>query len=150
MASPLTEFRAHVKGLVQTEFAAEGFPVYDDKLHESMGHEGAVAGVYPEYEMLHENGMTQRLFVAVQVFRRYTLEVNPEQRVDPAKIEDWSWRLQRRFKDELSPGFGGPERTGFFTVARIDYPDDPTGNKSRFVMLLMGHGDAGSLAETLA
>lgn len=150
MAAPITLFRQHVMTIVQTEFAPEAIPVRSDKLHDSVGHDGSVAAVYPDAEAAGESGIHQNILVYVQVYGRYDLEIDPNQTVDPAKIEGWSWRLQRRIQQ--TPDLGQIDTNSqlwYFNVVAINYPDDPTGNKTRFIMALEGYSPLGSLVETV-
>lgn len=145
MPAAITEFRQQVKTIVEDEFAPEGLTVRNDKLHDSLGWDGAVSAVYPSAEAPGDATIVQNMLVVVQVFQRYELNVDPEQRVDPAKIEEWAWRLQRAFKQDMGPG---TEKVWYWNVAHIEYPDDPTGNKTRFVMSLEGYTSNASLIET--
>lgn len=147
MAAALTEMRAAIQATVEAEFAAEALDVRSDKLHESLGADGAVAGVYPEGEMPHSSGVIQVMRVVVQVYMRWDPQIDPQQRVDPALIEEWSWRLQRRMLDESKTS---TDKVSYYNVAEITYPDDPTGNKTRFDMALEGFGPNASLTETAA
>lgn len=141
----ITEFRQSVKAIVEAEFTPENLHVRNDKLHDSLGNEGPIAGIYPEREQPGDSGVHQNMLVVVQVFGRYELNIDPWQTVDPAKIEGWAWRLQRAFEQGMGPG---SEKVWYWNVADIGYPDDPTGNKTRFVMALMGFSPLASLVET--
>lgn len=143
----ITEFREAVKALVTAEFTAEGFPVKSDKLADSVGHDGPMAAVYPEREAPGESGVSQAMLVVVQVYNRYELNVDEYQTVDPAVIEGWAWRLLRSFKGNSSPS---TNKVWWFNVAMIEYPDDPTGNKTRFLMHIEGHAPNAQLEETIA
>lgn len=147
MPSAMTELRAAIKATVEAEFAAEGLTVLDDKLHESMGTDKAVAGVYPEAERPHSSGVVGIYVVGLQVFQRWDPQVDPEQKVDPALIEDWAWRLQRRMNPESNVN---GENISYYVVSEVLYPDDATGNKTRFVATLTGYGHNPSMMETTA
>lgn len=145
MPAPITEFRQAVKAIVSTEFAADGLSVRDDKLHASLGHAGPVAAIYPELEKPGEAGIDQVMLVVVQLFRRYDLQIDPEQRVDPALIEGWVHRLQTAFAAAADPMTQG---IWYFNVAAVEYPDDPTENKSRAVLAIEGYGNGPRMVET--
>lgn len=145
MAAPITEFRQRIAQVLRDEFTAEGLSVLDDRLDESLGTDGDIAAVYPEAEAPGEGMVDQVFLIGVQVFMRYDLQVDPRQRVDPAKIEGWAHRFQRALRGNSSPG---TQNAWWFNLARLDYPNDPTGNKTRFVAMLEGHGPSASLAET--
>lgn len=143
----MTELRNAIRTSVETEFAPEGLTVLDDKLHESMGTEAPIAGVYPEAERPHSSGVVGIFIVGLQVFQRWDPQIDPAQKVDPALIEDWAWRLQRRMRPESTVN---GENISYYVVSEVLYPDDATGNKTRFVATLTGFGHNPSLMETAA
>jgi hypothetical protein len=116
-------------------------------MHEMMGSEGARAAVYPLRERPGEAGIVEAMLVQVQVFDQYDLEIDPAQAVDPAKIERWAWRLQRRMKPESSID---TDKVYWYNVAEIIYPPDPTDNITRFVMTLEGFSPNPQFMETSA
>lgn len=143
----ITIMRQAIMGAITAEFAADGIAVHSDKLHDSLGDEGPVAGVYPDREAPGTAGIDSDMVIMVQVFRTYVRDIDPRQQVDPAEIEEWAWRLQRRFRDESTVN---DPKAWWWNVRDIDYPDDPTGNKSRFVMTLVGYGPNATIVETTA
>lgn len=147
MAAGLTELRGAIKATIETEFAVENFEVLNDKLHESLGTEKAIAAVYPEAERPHSSGIVSAFLVSVQVFMRWDPQIDPTQIVDPALIESWAWRLQRRMHTASNVNL---PNVSYYVVNDVIYPDDPTGNKTRFVMGLTGYGHSPSLSETSA
>lgn len=146
MGAAITELRQAVKSAIALEFSAEiaSADIADDKMHESLGWERACAAVYPMRERPLEDG-AHGMMVAAQVFNRYDLQIDPAQRVDPATIEGWAWRLQRRF---LTAAHVNTNKVAWFNVADIVYPPDPTDNITRFVMTLEAFGDEPTLMET--
>lgn len=147
MAGAMTELRAAVKATVEAEFASEGLTVQDDKLHESLGIDAPIAGVYPEAERPHSSGAVGIYIVGLQVFQRWDPQIDPTQKVDPAAIEAWAWRLQRRMRPESTVN---GENISYYVVSEVLYPDDATGNKTRFVATLTGYGHNPSIMETTA
>jgi hypothetical protein len=145
MAAAITELRNAVKATVAAEFAAEGFEVVSDKLHDAVGTDRAIAAVFPEGERPHSSGIVSAFLVSVQVFARWDPQIDPNQRVDPALIEGWAWRLQRRINPESAVNSAN---LSYYVVNDVIYPDDPTGNKTRFVMGITGYGHSPSLGET--
>lgn len=141
----ITEFRQAVRQTVEDEFAPEQLSVSNDKMHEMMGSEGALGAVYPLRERPGEAGIVEAMLVQVQVFDQYDLEIDPAQKVDPAKIERWAWRLQRRMREESSID---TTKVYWYNVAEIIYPPDPTDNITRFVMTLEGFSPNAQLMET--
>lgn len=142
----ITELRQKLKATLTTEFTAEGLAVEDDKLHESLGIERPIAGVFPEGERPHSSGIVAAFLVSAQVFMRWDPQIDPAQKVDPALIEAWAWRLQRRIMTESK--INGTY-VDYYVVNDLIYPDDPTGNKTRFVVSVTGYGTNPSLSETL-
>lgn len=147
MAAPITELRGFVKAAVEAEFAAEGFPVYDDRMHEAAAFDHARAAVYPMRETPGEATITESLFVVVQVFDRVDLQIDPTQLVDPSRVEGWAWRLQRRMK---TASHTNTEHVYWLNVRGIEYPPDPTDNITRFEMLIEGFAPNSQYMETTA
>jgi hypothetical protein len=145
MPAAITELREAIGQTVETEFAAEGLTVLSDKLHDSMGIETPLAGVFPEGERTTREGAVGLYLVSVQVFMRWDPQIDPAQIVPPELIEDWSWRLQRRMASESKLNL---PNVSYYVVNDVIYPDDPTGNKTRFVMSLAGYGSNPALDET--
>ena len=147
MAAPITELRTAVKTALTTEFAAEipAANIYNDKMHPAMP--GPRAAVYPSNEVVDDSGIVMRMFVAVQVFARWDPEIDPAQRVDPALIEGWAWRFQRRCK---TASHTNTDHVYWFNVVQINYPADPTDNITRFEALLEGWEPNAQIMETTA
>ena len=147
MAAPITELRAAVKAALTTEFAAEipAASIYNDKMHPAMP--GPRAAVYPANETVGEAGIVMSMFVIVQVFGRWDPEIDPAQKVDPALIEGWAWRWQRRCR---TASHTNTAHVYWFNVAQIEYPPDPTDNITRFHCLIEGFEPNAQLMETTA
>ena len=146
MTAPETIARQSLISLLETEFAPEAIPVKDDKIHRSLGNEGPVIGVSPvrsgpsgrDYHVLQAE-------VLVQFYGRYTLEVDVKQTVSPATIEDYAERFRNAVRTSGDPNNNS---VWFFNVERIEFPDDPTGNKTRFEAYLTAKGNNPALTET--
>jgi hypothetical protein len=147
VAAAITELRQSIKASITTEFAAEGLIVLDDKLHDAMGTEKNIAAVFPEGERMDSSGIVSRFVVSAQVFMRWDPQIDPAQIVDPGIIEGWAWRLQRRM---LADSNVNGANVSYYIVSEVLYPDDPTGNKTRFVLTAVGFGHNPSAAETQA
>jgi hypothetical protein len=145
MAAAPTLLRQAVGTVIGTEFAAEGIVVRPDKLHESLGQGTPIAGSYPEGERPHASGIVATTVITVQVFMAWDPQIDPTQAVDPALIEAWSWRFQRAVKTAAMPNV---QNLSYYNVAEILYPDDPTGNKTRFYATVIGYGANPSIGET--
>lgn len=143
MAAPETITRAAIKGLLETTFP--GVPIRDDKLHGSLGAQGAVIGTSPiRARPWNRDAAVQDTEVLVQFYNKYTLKVDPTQAVDPAIVED----LADKFRLALKGGYKGSGAVWYFMLVDITYPDDPTGNKTRFEARVVAKGNNDSLIET--
>lgn len=140
MASAATAVRQRVIDIVEDEFSAEGLIVTNDKLTRAAGKEGAtVAAVYPEAEYERPGQVIELVVpVVLQIYMAYTAEPDETIQVDPGVIEDYGDRLREAFRTQSS---GNTSEMWFLRLTRIDYPDDPTGNKSRLEARIEGHGN---------
>lgn len=144
--SPTTALRAVLIAVLNAEFNPEEVVFADDKLHESMGSKGAVGAVYPNYEeQMFNNADVTTPFVTVQYYDRYNLQIDPAQSVDPTIIETKAERFKRALQG-ANPG--GSAVQWYPLIIRIDFPDDPTGNKTRFEATVRGHAQNTALIET--
>lgn len=144
MPAPETEARTALIALLAAEFAPEQFPIKDDKIHRSLGAAGTVLGVYPlRTSSSPRDRYVSEMELVVQFYGRYDLKVDPKQTVSPTTIETFADRfrnaLRTRNPDPNSPG------VWYFTLERIEYMDDPTGNKTRFEATLIARGNNGAL-----
>jgi hypothetical protein len=138
MSSPSTQVRASVKAAILAEFAAEGITCEDDKLDSSLGQGKSRAACWPVREKeWASDANALETEVCIQVFAAYDPQINPEQAVDPAAIEGWADRLKIRLKAYRDVG---DQYCWYFRVLEIEYLDDPTGNKTRFEMRVLGYG----------
>jgi hypothetical protein len=138
MADLMTDARARLKLVLDAEFTADGFSVSDDKLNRAIGRDGAQIGISPIRERPGSNAGTLEAEILVQVYGWYDPQINEFQQVDPAVVEDWA----ERFKDAMRPESIG--NTSVFWYVRIEeilFPDDPTGNKSRFEARVKAFGN---------
>lgn len=148
VTAPETKLRQDLIALLESEFGAEALTVYDDRIHDSLGQEGPVAGVYPETSPASVgDALVLEPLVKVQLFRRWSREVNAEQAVSPAGIEEWAERLRRAVR---SAGLGTPgdAHLWYYQILRIDYPPDPTGNITRLIATVQGTTQNAGLTET--
>jgi hypothetical protein len=142
MSSPATAVRAALKTIIEAEFAGDNVTVFNDKLHESLGDGSNVCGIYPDSETENPEDVNMQITeVTVQMFMSYLKDVDPYQIVDPALIEDWADRFR---KSVLGPANLNIPEAWFFRIVRIDYPMDPTGNKSRFTAVVRAYGNNSS------
>lgn len=130
------------------EFAAEGFTMIPDRLHESLGRRSVAVGISPDEDHPNmRNRIAEEHYVTVQFYGLWDERIDPETQINPATITGYA----RRFKDALRvlqqamPGTGS---MWYFDVDRTRYPNDPTGNKTRFEMSIRAWGNNQNLVET--
>lgn len=151
MPAQATEIRAKLRAIIEAEFAVEisnqNWTVHDDKLHRSLGGDGQSRfGLSPNTDQpWGRDQQVQITEVLVQFYGAYELEVNPEQHVDPAGVEAVAERLKRALKQATDPA---DPRAWFFNALTTTYLDDPTGNKTRFELVVQGYGNNAALVET--
>lgn len=140
MASAATSVRERVIEIVEDEFSDEGIIVANDKLPRAAGKDGVtVAAVYPESEYEKPNRVIELVVpVVLQMYLAYSAEPDETIVVDPTIIEGYADRLRSAFQTQSSNNTGD---MWFLRLTRIDYPDDPTGNKSRLEAQIEGHGN---------
>ena len=143
--APETLLRAQVKAALAAAFPS--LTVLDDRLHESLGHAGAVAGVSPEEASPGSNQQVLEPEVLVQVYHAWDKRIDPEQTVDPAPIEAAAETFREQIRERQSQGAAN---LWFLGIRRLWYPNDPTGNKTRFHALVRGRANntAGLLETT--
>lgn len=132
------------------EFAPEGFIMIPDKLHPSLGRNSVAVGVSPTEDIASvRNRLVQETWALVQFYNFWTDEIDPETLVNPYVITAYA----ERFRDALRRASAQDPGTGqlwYFDVDRITYPDDPTGNKTRFEATIRAFGNNSNLVETTA
>lgn len=148
---PETQARQSLIAVLESEFASEAFPVLDDKLHSSMGGNAAttVIGVSP-VRTVPASGRGGRyvaeMEVLVQFYMPWDKEVDNEQQVSAAPVEAYADRFRRALK-AADPNTGA---VWYFDLSRVEFPDDPTGNKTRFEAYIVARGNNTMLLETTA
>lgn len=137
MASAATTVRNRVIEIVEDEFGDEGLVVTNDKLPRAAGQGATVAAVYPEAEYEAPGRVLElRVPVVLQIYMAYDAEPDETIVVDPSVIEAYGDRLRTAFNTQSS---GNSADMWFLRLQRIDYPDDPTGNKSRLEARIEGY-----------
>jgi hypothetical protein len=140
MSAPETLVRDRVQAIVNAEFTAEGFTAADDKLLRAAGSDGANhLAVSPE-RAEEDSRNVGRLVVTVllQLYLAFDPKPDPDRVVDPTVIEGYADRLRVAFRTQSS-GYTGD--FWFLRLKRVEYPDDPTGNKSRLEAYIEGDAD---------
>lgn len=147
--SPFETMARIVISVFQTEFADLGLTMVPDNLHESLGRYRRAAGIAPtEDAPMLSNRVVQDTMAEVRVFDLWTDEIDPETMVNPFSIAAEAERFRKALsRSHQNPGTG---EVWYFDVDRIWYPNDPTGNKSRYHMTLRARGNNSALIETTA
>jgi hypothetical protein len=134
--------------IIAIEFEEEGFTAIRDNLHESLGRSRVDIGIAPVEDRVRESDAAmQETYVEVRFYGLWTQEISPDTVVDPALITGYA----ERFRDALRRSSATDPGTGevwYFQVVRITYPNDPTGNKSRFHAQIRAFGNNSGLVET--
>jgi hypothetical protein len=132
--------------IITTEFADLGVVPLHDELHESLGREGRIVGISIDREApMSRNRTAQEEYIKVQWFEEWTDEVDPTIVHDPRTIADLAYRLQvaiARAQLTYSGDFW------YFLWDSTEYPRDPTGNRTRFLMYIRAFANNAQLAET--
>lgn len=136
MTPPETLVTQRVRTIFETEFAPEGLTLADDKLVRAAGKDGTVAAISPE-SAAEKPGQVQQLVIPclLQLYLAYDASPDEFIVVDPNVIAGYGDRLRRAFQEQSS---GNSDDLWYLRLIRIDYPDDPTGNKSRLEATIEG------------
>ena len=138
-----------VKQMIDTEFAAEQITCIHDELHEALGSDdvgGSIAGV----SLIRQtpapgNRTAMHTLIQVQFFDGWDKEIDPTQEVDPRIIDGYHARLLHRIQSTNVTASGDH---WFFQWEGTEFPRDPTGNKTRFVMTIRAWSNNAALIET--
>lgn len=145
--SPFEVAYAILKQVIEAEFVTEGYTVVPDELHESLGSERVEIGIAPEREIPTPGSqVVNEVWMRVQWFDLWDAQINPAQQVNPIPITQKAERTRRAIRDIANAQYGG--QVWYLSVEGIEYPRDPTGNKTRFVMLVRARGNNSALVET--
>lgn len=135
-----------VKALFDETFRAEGFVAKHDNLHPSLGDRGAVVGINPRRQMPSPtNAVVQETWLELKLFGSWSKQINPAQEVDPRIISDYADRMMKALQGNIVTISG---EVWYLSYEGVDYPLDPTGNNSRFVMTIRARGNNPALIET--
>lgn len=123
-----------------------GVPIWHDKLHESIGHKGARVGISAgEQGAQSSNLLVLDTEVLVQFYGQFSLKIDPDQRVDPRIITGKAHTLREYLQ---SGPVNATDVHWFFHVDSTSYPEDPTGNQTRFEMKVRAKGWNSGIVET--
>lgn len=148
MASPFETMATAIITAFNAEFGAEGFLMIPDRLHESLGRDATAVGISPVEDVSStRNRLVQETWAEVQFFDLWTDEISPDTMVDPFRITEYADRFRRVLRTTKAQNTNTGD-VWYFDVDRIQYPNDPTGNKTRFVAQIRAYGDNSNLVET--
>ena len=126
--------------LIATEFAAEGVTPLHDKLHESLGNDGIEVAISPiGIRPTIKDNATLETTLLVQFYNIYDREIDPYQQVDPRDVSMFFARFHYAL-ETYQDSNAGNEQVWYFLLSSVDFPDDPTGNKSRFEARVQAFG----------
>jgi hypothetical protein len=139
MAAPYHIAATALKQIIDTEFADLGVNTVHDRAHESLGTGERVVAISPNSEAPMPNAEVTLLGeILVQWYDHWDKEIDPTQQVDPFTITGYADRFRRRVESTTA---AATTEVWYFKVLRIDYVNDPTGNKTRFHALVRAYGD---------
>ena len=117
--------------ILDAEFTDLNIVTQHDNLHESLGYMGTVVGVAPEYERPQgTNAVVNEIYLKVKFYGMFIKDVDNQQSVDPRVAATWAERFRRAVQAQRVGS--RPTTLWYMAVTSVDYPKDPTGNKSRF------------------
>lgn len=135
-----------LKTIIDAEFAPETYTALHDNLHPAVGREGTRIGIAPEVQEARAGNMVQQdIAITVKFYRRWDDAVDETKKVDPRPITEFAERFQNALRGNNQVG---TDSVWYFNVVRIRYPNDPTGNKTRFEADLVAYGTNPFLTET--
>ena len=138
-----------LKEVIDEEFEEEGFVAIFDNLHESLGLTRVDIGIAPMSDVVtSNNSIVQETNIEVKFYDLWKREITPETLVNPSRITGFAHRFRNAVREQ-NLGAAGQAAAWFFDIRRIDYPNDPTGNKSRFVAHIRVLGNNNALVETV-
>lgn len=132
---------AAAKAIFDDEFTTEGFVAGNDKLLRAAGKDGsAQAAVSANFSEPDRNVQCQlNVEVLVQLYLAFDPTPNDSLVIDPTTIQNYGARIRSAFSPAATSGIS--DELWYFTVGRIEYPDDPTGNKTRLEARVIGYAD---------
>lgn len=137
-----------LKVIIDAEFADLGITAEHDNLHESLGRDRREIGIAPIEEAPPlGNGVALQVLAEVRFYDFWKQEITPTTSVDPRIVAEYAERFRRACREAIytDPTSGS---MWYFDVTRITYPNDPTGNKTRFVATVRAYGNNSALVET--
>lgn len=140
VTAPETRLRQRLITALTAEFEVEGIKFLNDRVHDSLGQNGAIGGVYPgATQQQSNNEFVLEPTAYVQLFGKWTAVVDAKRTIDPTPIEEWAERIRRAcHADGVEGAIGADEHLWYYSVTRIEFPPDPGGNISRLLATVVG------------
>lgn len=149
MSSPFSIAATAIKTVFDAEFAPEGFTMIFDKLHESLGRNRVEVGIAPVEDVVNERlSIMQETYLEIRFYGLWRQEITPTTQVDPTEITEYAERLKDALRATRATD-PATNKVWYFDVRRTTYPDDPTGNKTRFHMTVRAFGNNAGLVESI-
>lgn len=131
-----------IKAIFDAEFAAEQFTAVHDCLHESLGQRRVEVGISPIRKVkMPNNQAAEQTFIWIQFYGLWKREIDPATAVNPFPIAEYAERLERAL-EAAQASQPGSDAVWYYQVDSVEFPRDPTGNRSRFEMTVRAFGDA--------
>jgi len=147
MADAYASAATELKTIVDTEFGGDGWTAAHDKLHPSMGSDGRVAGISPiSQRPSQRNNSVKETLILVQIYDYWSKTINPYDQVNPLIISNIADRFERALERWQNTSTKTTD-VWYFMVENVDYPEDPTGNKSRIEVTVKVVGDNTALTQ---
>lgn len=148
--SPYEEVAIALKTIIDAEYAAESYTAIHDDIHESLGTKRTEIGISPDVDApTAGKAVQEEHYITVKFYDRWKKEISPDTVVNPFRITAFAERFKKAVKAHNDQAIG-TDAVWFFTITRITYPRDPTGNKTRFVATIKAFGHNAGLVETSA
>lgn len=149
----VSPFQIAAEGIIAAfnqEFQPEGFVMIPDKLHESRGKRRVDVSVSPLRDtLMPNNNVVQHTNIFVQFYNIWDERIDPDTQVNPYTITGYAERF-RQCVQRSQVQYEGSAEVWYFDVESIEYPDDPTSNKTRFEATIRAYGNNAGLIETSA
>lgn len=147
---PYEQVALALKSIIDTEFAPQNVTAIHDRLHESLGTDRVEVGISPEsWRPKARDRNSLETFVLVQYYDIWDKDIDPNQQVNPIVITNKASRFMRAVQNHQASAVGTAD-VWYFDVESIEFPNDPTGNKTRFHAIIRAHGQNHSILETIA
>lgn len=143
MSSPVNASIARIQEVVETVFAAEGWSAGTDKFGRSKGmgepHDQASISATPDFERERPaKAWLLDMQITVQFYLGYDAQPDENISRDATVVSEYADRFRAAF---AGPGCRVDDGDAWYLrFTGVDYPPDPTGNKTRFEATIVGVG----------